>query len=390
MKSLKLKGVDEKIRDVFTVWNKIDEVDVKILEGLSLFGPRNLTAIAERLNIPKTTLRYRVKQMLENSLLFIHLNPYHTNMGLKKATVFIEAKPGYEDVLLESLRQNDFWIILCRIFGPYEGCGGTWTIPKENDRDFESFLENLLDSGVARSYDLNWTTCREGVPVRSRWFNLEEKEWVFDWDEWVEEVKLIEGELPWTLIETKDWPIRVDYEDVLIVKELEKDGSATMSEISRRLNIHESTVKYHFRKHLCKRGIIEGYEMEIARFPILFSDYMFFRFEFDSYEKFSKFTLSLHDKPFPISLGKVLGENSLISQIYLPRLEFRKFINALSKLIKMGLLNTYNYLFQDINQTWRQTIPYEHFRDGRWDYDARGHQDKIRESLEKQCLLQRP
>jgi len=91
--------LDYKIRDALTVWNNIDETDVKILEGLSLLGPRNLALLARHLDMPTTTVRYRVKQMLDDSLLFLHLNPYHTNMGLKKAVVFVEAVQGYEDVL---------------------------------------------------------------------------------------------------------------------------------------------------------------------------------------------------------------------------------------------------------------------------------------------------
>jgi len=383
MKSPQLQVIDEKIRDIYSAWNKIDETDVKILEGLSFLGPRNLALIAEHLNMPTTTVRYRVKRMLEESLLFLHLNPYHTNMGLKKATVFVEAVQGYEDLLLDCLKVNDFWLFLCRIYGPYEGFGSIWTIPKDNSMDFESFMKSLLDLGVARSYEIDWTTCREGVPVRSRWFDIEENRWVFNWVEWVGEVETIEGELPWTLKEPDDWPINVDYEDLLIIKELEKDGRATMTEISEKIGINVEKVKYHFREHVSKRKIVEGYEMEIARFPILFSDYMFFRFEFDSYEKFSKFTLSLHDKPFPFNLGKVLGENSLISQMYLPRKEFRKFVVALSRLIKSGHLKTYSYFFQDVSQMWRQTIPYEHFSDGKWDYDAKGHQERLREILGK-------
>jgi len=383
MESLKLLGIDDKIRDVYTVWKNIDETDVRILEGLSQHGPRNLAFIAKRLDMPTNTVRYRVKRMLDKSILFLHLNTYHTHMGLKKAVVFIEATPGFEDVLLDCLRVNDFWAFLCRVYGPYEGCGGIWTIPKENDRDFESFLQRLVYSGVAKSFEVNWTTCHEGVPVRNRWFNPDEKIWTFNWNEWTKEVETIEGELPWTLIEPDDWPIMVDYEDILIIKELEIDGRISLSDISKKLGISEEKLKYHFREHVSKRGLIEGYHIDIARFPIYFSDYLFFRFEFDSYEKLVKFTISLHDKPFPINLGKVLGENTLISQMYLPKHEFRRFIDVMSKLIKMGLLKRYRYFIQDLNSTQRQTIPYEHFEDGKWHYDNDEHLKDLRKILQK-------
>ena len=379
--------LDYKIRDALTVWNNIDETDVKILEGLSLLGPRNLALLARHLDMPTTTVRYRVKQMLDDSLLFLHLNPYHTNMGLKKAVVFVEAVQGYEDVLLDCLRANGFWVYLCRVYGHHDGWGSIWTIPKENDRDFEFFLQSLVDLGVARSIDVNWTTCHEGVPVRSRWFNVEENIWTFNWDEWVKEVEIIEGELPWTLVEPDDWPINVDYEDLLLIKELEIDGRKTLTDISKKLGISIEKLKYHFREHVVKRGLIEGYQIEIFRFPCLISDFFFFKFEFDSYDKFTRFALSLKDKPFPTFLGKVLGENTLIAHIYLPKLEFRKYIESLSSLIKKGLLEKYSYVFQDPFLQWRMTIPYEHFSEGRWNYNGDEHMEELRKILEKDASL---
>ena len=67
-------SIDDRIRQAFTTWKKIDETDVRILEGMSLLGPRNLALIAEHLEVPTTTVRYRVKRMIDNSILFLHLS----------------------------------------------------------------------------------------------------------------------------------------------------------------------------------------------------------------------------------------------------------------------------------------------------------------------------
>ena len=375
--------LDVRIRDAFATWRKLDETDVRILEGLSLLGPRNLALIGKKLNLPTTTVRYRVKRMLTNSILFLHMNPYHTNMGLKKAVVFAEAVPGYEDLLLDSLRVNDFWLNLWRIYGPYEGCGGVWTIPKQKAESFELYLQHLVKAGVARSYEINWSTCFEGIPVQTRWFSAENEGWSFKWDEWIDEVKEIEGELPKTLKEPEDWPIQVDKEDLLIIKELEINGRTSLTDISKKLDIPLETIKYHFREHVSKRGLIEGYQVEIYRSPFPLSEILIFKFEFRSHEKMAKFALSLHDKPFPIFMGKVLGENALISQIYLPKWEFRRFITALSSLIKMGYLKEYHYVIQDMYQSWRETIPYEHFEKGKWCYDEEVIENNLNMVLEK-------
>jgi hypothetical protein len=34
-----------------------------------------------------------------------------------------------------------------------------------------------------------------------------------------------------------------------------------------------------------------------------------------------------------------------------------------------GLLTKYNYVIQDTFQQSRETIPYQHFNDGKWNYD---------------------
>ena len=45
MNNTNLEIADEKLRDAFTTLGKIDDVDVKILEALSLLGPRNMSLI---------------------------------------------------------------------------------------------------------------------------------------------------------------------------------------------------------------------------------------------------------------------------------------------------------------------------------------------------------
>ncbi len=387
LNSVSIDDVHRKVRDGLSTYKKIDETDVKILEGLSLLGPRNLALVAEYLKKPTTFISNRIELMLSNFILFIHLNPYHTNMGLRKAVIFVEAFLGHADLLLDCLRVNDYWLYLSRIYGRYEGWGGIWTIPNDNVEDFKLFLKSLVDLGVAKNVEINWTTCHEGIPVTSRWFSIEENSWVFNWDEWINEVENIEGELPWTVKDPEDWPIRVDYTDLLIIKELEKDGRATMTDISKNIGIPLETVKYHFREHVLKRDLIEGYQIEIYRFPPLSSEMLFFKFEFDSHEKFKKFALSLLDKPFPIGIVKILGKNSLIITVNLPKVEFRRFINALDILIRKGMLESYSYWNQDMFMQWRETIPYQYFENVKWKYDIKGQMEELANIIEKNNFL---
>lgn len=381
--SIEEDSIDAMIRGASSIWGKIDETDVNILQGLSTLGPRNLTKIAKHLELPTSTIRYRVQRMLSDSILFLHLNPYHTNMGLKKAVIFLEAEQGLEDVLLESMRLHDYWLFLCRIYGPYEGCCGIWTVPKGREGDFLGYLLHLKERGIVKSFEVNWTTCHEGIPIQTRWFNTTKLTWIMNWEEWLNDVETIEEAMPWTLLEPDDWPIRVDREDLLIIKELEKDGRKTLTEISKILEMPLETVKYHFREHVMKRDLVEGYQVQIYKYPFIISEYAFFKFEFFTYDQLVKFAMSLHDKPFPFHLGKVIGETALTTHIYLPKWEFRKFISCLSTLIRKGLLKRYHYVLQDADQSWRETIPYQHFKDGDWVYDKDRYNEEFNMTLEK-------
>jgi len=378
MSSTRIDDLDIRVRDALTSWKKLDTIDVKILEGVTQLGPRNLSHVAKSTQLPHTTVRFRVSRMTRDALLFLHLTPNTANMGLKRAVVFIEAAFGYETSLMDFLKINDFWMFLCPIYGQFEGSAGIWAVPYDKAREFQEFLKKLQDAGVARKIEVLWTTSFHNVSVSSRWFDESEEAWAFDWDEWLEEAETIEGELPSILVEPKDWPVNVDYTDLLIIKELENDARMTLPEISDKLEVPLSKIKYHYHEHVLKRDLVAGYQVEIYRFPFPLCEILFFKFEFDDQEKLDKFALSLLDKPIAINIGKVLGKNELISHIFLPKWQLRRFIRALSILAKRGRLKKYTYYIQDMYNTLRETIPYEHFKNNIWTYNHKHQLDEIK------------
>lgn len=378
MSSIYIDNLDIRVRDALTSWKKLDAIDVNILEGISQLGPRNLLQVAEKIQLPHTTVRFRLTRMLQDSLLFLHLNPDITKMGLKRAVVFMEAAFGFETSFLDFLEINDFWVFLCPIYGRFEGCTGIWAVPNDKTTQFQEFLRHLKDIGVVRKAEALWTTGFHYIPVSSRWFDAKEEAWTFNWDEWVDEVEAAEGELPRILEEPENWPLDADYTDLLILKELEIDARQSLPEISQKLGLPLSKIKYHYYEHVTKRGLFGGYNVEIYRFPFPLCEILFFKFEFDDYERMKKFALSLLDKPIAINIGKVMGENALICHIFLPKWQLRRFIQALSTLAKNGCLKSYHYYIQDMYHTFRETIPYEHFKRNKWHYDHESHIEKIK------------
>ena len=383
MSSLEIDNLDIRVRDALTSWKKLDAVDVDILEGISQLGPRNLFQVAKKIQLPHTTVRFRVMRMVQDSLLFLHLIPDISKMGLERAVVFTEAAFGFETSFLDFLRINDFFAFLCPIYGRFEGCAGIWTIPHDKTKEFQAFLSHLQDMGVAKNVEVLWTTSFHNISVSGRWYDEEEEAWAFSWGEWLNEVETIQGELPKILDEPEDWPLNVDYTDLLILKELEIDARKSMPEISQRLGMSLPKIKYHYHEHVAKRGLIGGHQVEIYRFPFPLCEILFFKFEFDDHDKMKRFALSLMDKPIAINIGKVIGENALISHIYLPKWQLRRFIQALSTLAKKGCLKRYQYYIQDMYNTFRETIPFENFKDNKWSYNHDSHIENIKMLYDK-------
>jgi DNA-binding Lrp family transcriptional regulator len=366
---------------------KLDPLNVKILEALGTYSPRNISEVARKLGIPEPTLRKRLKQMFPHIFYRFYVNLYHTNMGLKKGWVFAEATPGYEDLLFDALKTNDFWIYVGRYYGFKEGCLGVYTIPERHSREFEQYVYQVLEFGFAREINFYWSTCFHSVHSRLNWYDEKLRTYIFHWDVWVKQILGQDEKLPHTLIEPQNFPIKVDEVDLFILKELEKDPTIRLADIAKMLGISQQLVSYHYRNHIIKHGLIESFEVLSFHFTPIVSDMFVFILKFGNLEKLTKFAASLLDKPYVGGMGKILGENALIVDIYLPRPEFRRFINALSELVRKALLKDYSYVIRDLNKVSRQTIPYEHFEDGKWIYNHEKHIRKLRSIVQKAKMM---
>jgi len=363
---------------------RIDLQHLKTVETLEREGPRNITKVARKLGIPAETLRKRVRRMTSQFSWHFHLNIYHTYLGLKKAVVFAQAVPGYEDLLVDCMKANDFWLYVDRCYGMNEGCFAVYTIPNNHSDSFEEFIQRLEASGVGTNAQILWSTCFQSVHSRTKWFDEASKSWNFKWEQWADEVskKGKPPQLPLTLRDPEEFPIKGDKTDILILKEMEKNPLIRMTILAQKIGISQQLAAYHYLRHIQEQNLIESFEVSLPYFGKDVSDLFMFTFEIGNYETFAKFTSSLLDKPFTRGLGKVLGKNALIAHLYLPKTEFRKFIDTLSKLIRAGLLENYSYVIQDPAKGWRQTISYEYFKDEKWIYDHEKHIKKL-ESLVK-------
>jgi len=359
-------------------------LDVKILQTLCDIGPRNVSKVARTIGMSRKALEFRIKRMQKTPEIFLrmHTSIYHTNIGLRKAVVTAEAKPGMEQVLFDCLKINGFWIYVSRSYGMGEGCTAIYTVPIERCKLFEEFIMEIKRLGVVENVHINWSTCFQGGRITSDWFDTLKEGWVFRWDDWMKEVPKQTTDLPYTLVEPKGYPILGDEIDVQMLMHLEVDATRHLNEVAKILGISRQLAQFHYKQHLMRRNLIEGYEIFAMRYGSSPSVMVLFFISFPDYETFAKFAESLLDKFFVLTMGKILGENSLLVEVFLPTVEFRRFVDTLSAMARMDLVRSYKYAIQDLRMQSRQTISGEFFKDGSWIYDHKKHIELLQQKAQ--------
>jgi len=359
----------------------LTELDIKMLQVLREIGPSNISRAARVIGISRKSLGLRMKRMWSDPRFFLRMqiSVYQTNLGLKKCVVFSEAKPGMESLLFDALKANEFWLYVCRSYGTGEGCTAVYAIPIERCKEFEGFAREVRRLGIAENMQIYWSTCFQGGRVTPEWFDASQERWVFRWDDWVKEVQAQTIDLPYTLIEPKEYQNYADETDLKIIEKLEEDATRSLSYVAESLGISRQLVRYHYYNHIVARNLMEGYEVFVMRYGGSSYVMAYFVINFHNYEDFAKLTRSLLDKAFVITMGKMFGENGLLVEVFLPIEEFRKFIDTLSVMVRMKLIRDYRYAIQDLRIRCRQTIWPQFFNGSSWVYNHKDYIETLRQ-----------
>lgn len=357
----------------------LDPTNAKILEGLGKCGPRNILALAKSIGLPPTTVTFRIKKLVKEGLLKIMANLDYSKLGLMKAVLIAEAKPGQEKKLQQVIDNLDYWIYITRCYGKYDGYYAAFAFPARYEKELKEYLDKAAQLKAFTRHIFYYTTNFPEVAPNFDWFNFQSKSWNFRWERWIDEVQNASERLPQKIMEPKTYSIRVDETDILILKELEKDGTAKFTKLAEMTNITPQGVRYRYRRHILERDLIIDYEVATLPYPLQTSDMCSFIIDFENEEKLAKFANSLQNKPFIITYGKAIGQHSLVIHMYTPKTEFSKFIDSMNRLTEKRLIESFLYVTLDVASFRRQTISYEFFKENKWTYDYEKKLERLKE-----------
>jgi DNA-binding Lrp family transcriptional regulator len=349
----------------------LNPTNAKILEGLGKYGPRNLLSLAKSIGLPPTTVSFRIKKLIDEGHLKMRAKLDYSKLGLMRGIIIAEALPGSEEKLQRSIENIGYWTYITKCYGRFNGFYSILAFPAENKKKIEAYLNEAIRLKVFSHNTFYWTTNFCEVAPSFKWFNFEKKEWHFKWQEWINEVLNASQTLSQRLLDPKGYPIIVDEPDLLILKELEKNGAVEFTQLAKVAGTTPQSIAYRYHKHIVKRKLIADYEVSIFPYPLQVSDMCSFVIDFKNEKVLAKFSNTLQDKPFVLSCAKVIGQNSLIVHTYTPKLEFPHLIESLSYLTRENIISNFFYVTLDILSYKRQTVAYKLFKEGTWSYNQR-------------------
>jgi len=169
-----------------------------------------------------------------------------------------------------------------------------------------------------------------------------------------------------------------DKKDLVILKELVKDGRTKLTQLARLLDMTVPAVKYRF-DNLVRSGFIHEYVIDMLPFAPEISDLYEMVLDFKTREGLCQGERVLSTLPIVRTLSRVEGSTSIAVRIYLPRTEMNNLLTMLSALSRTGVLAGFTYVLLDPMTIRTQTFSYELYEDSAgWRYDNMEYFEELR------------
>jgi len=356
----------------------LDPINAKIIEGLGRHDPKNISALAKSIGRPSTTVAFRIKKLMGEGYLKVRAKLNSPKLGLMKAVLFADTKHGLEEKLFKVIENVGYWSYIASCYGKFNGFYAVFSFPAVYKKKLEDYLDQAKQLGVLSNYVFHWTTNIYEVAPNFNWFDFKKRAWSFPWEKWVKEILKNSRNLPTHLMDPKIYAVMFDKIDLLILKEMEKNGTIGFTELAQVVKITPQGVRHRYYQHVVKRGLIAEYEISIFPYPLQSSDLCGIFLDFENEESLAKFVNTLQNKPFILNYAKAIGRNSLVVHSYTPKIEFSNFIESLNRLVENGLVKDFFYVTLDVASFRRQTVSFEYFKDGKWIYN---HEEKMKELM---------
>ena len=382
---MSIPSADEWFDKIHRIMSVLDVENIKIISVMKKFGPRNLQHISRKSKVPYPTVYTRVNKLESEGLLHTWIYPNYSKIGMSRAILLVTPAHGRELLVQEALKIPGYWIRVIRCSGECNGYYSIHAIPAEHRQDFEHYAEQLVTTGLVSDYKILWLGEFTSNIPNFEYFDSKKNTWKFNWPSWL---KMFADQAPSPKLELVDsQKTSFDKNDLLILKELNKDARTKLSEFAKLIGITLPTAKYRF-DNLVRKGLVNDWVINVLPYPPETSDLIEVRLDFKDESLLVANEKILHLLPFVLDWSRVRASNSITTRVFLQRNEVNNLITLLSALVRRNILERFSMLLLDPMTIECQTFSYEYFADGSgWHYDNREYISTLRKlvaSFQKQ------
>jgi DNA-binding Lrp family transcriptional regulator len=359
--------ITDTVKPVREMAKQLDLTNIKILSAMWRYGPRNLLEVSRRTGIPFTSVYHRVARLEAHSGRVAYLIPNFSKLGMTRLVVLVTARSGYEEGVRAVLKIPNWWRAIHRCEGAFTHLS-VQIVPVKFLDEFNEYLRRAVKLGLITRFEIIPTGDQLPNFPNFKYYKPGANRWTIPWERWLNTLRKIRPNR--TMSDPESYPSLVDKKDLLIVKELEKNGRRRYADLATILQMTLPGVKYRYDKRLIPNGIVGNFAVEVHPYPPEVSAYHEVMLEFTSASSLNKFVSLIDDLFFIIGFSKVLRKNALMVRTTILQSQLLNMFDFFSEMAKAGMLSSFSSVRLDFSAMETQTISYELFDDEKgWTFD---------------------
>ncbi len=240
---------------------KLNEKTVRLVNLISEVGP-DVAEISKRIGQYKESVRYTYKEKILAKGITVKANVDHEALGLRRIVMKARVAPEYEKLAqgIFSAMSDLCYLVACAGTMPEDSYILQAEVPVEFTNEYCEFMQALKEKGIFESIEFFSFKWFRVIPMRAEYFDFERGTWDFDWGSPLP----LDAKAASAAVSEKK---KFDRVDLLLVKEMWKDGTRSLKEIQdaiRKVNgieVNYKTLGWHLANHVLQRGLIRGYSV---------------------------------------------------------------------------------------------------------------------------------
>jgi len=308
-------------------------------------NPFNITRISRDLEISCYKLKRRIKILLEEKSIKIYAEPVLPKLGLTLMLFILNGRSN-TNIDMRVPYGMSKWRLLKNTTML------TYAIPRKFVKNLLKFIKIVYGRDSILLYKVY-----DEMVVEKKDFRLIKDLTYFSR---LMSLKDLEGELDLEGHRREDF----DKQDLLIIRELQKDATTKIVNIANKLGVSKQLVSYHLRKHILPRGLIKFN----ARISKSFEDNLTYHFliDFDNPLNAIIFSKNIARSPYTSSVF-LSGSSIFMPGLRMPTEIFLKLLQTLDKFVMDGIVIRYEHYIQDpYSLPIKRTIQCRTYRKGKW------------------------